>query len=127
MHSNNIVTNQLALFDRKTKIKFELCSTNLGDHRVRISESEGLLGEASRETIFVDADRLDDVVDINRLRRPIAIKIDTQGSEPNVFIGGARTGAIVNWRPISAIIQDLRRHWENPTIGLTYFDVIVRK
>jgi FkbM family methyltransferase len=170
--SKNVVVNQLALFDRKGKIKFELSPSNLGDHRVRIAETDGLVGEASRETIFVDADRLDDIVDINRLKRPIAVKIDTQGAEPNVFIGGATTmatvdlvmlefcphlmrriggdvevefqilaahfregqiasgdteGAVVNWRPISAVVEELRCYWEDPAIGMKYFDVIVRK
>ena len=166
------MVNQLALFDCKGKIKFELSPSNLGDHRIRIAETDGLVGEASRETIFVDADRLDDIVDINRLKRPIAVKIDTQGAEPNVFIGGATTmatvdlvmlefcphlmrriggdvevefqilaahfregqiasgdteGALVNWRPISAVVEELRRYWEDPAIGMKYFDVIVRK
>lgn len=170
--SENVVVNQLALFDRKSKIKFELSPTNLGDHRVQIAERNGLLGEASRETIFVDADRLDDVVDVNCLKRPIALKIDAQGAEPNIFIGGATTmaaaemvclefspywmlricgdvetefrilaahfreghvssgdteGAAFSWRPISAVVEELRRYWEDPAIGMKYFDVIVRK
>jgi FkbM family methyltransferase len=168
----NVVVTQLALFDRKGKVKFELSSTNLGDHRVRTAETDGLFGEASRETILVDAERLDDTVDVSRLKRPIAIKIDTQGAEPNIFVGGAMTIAAadlvaleftphsmrriggdveaelqilathfreghiavgdtddgaLNWRPISAVVQELRRHWEDPAIAAKYFDVIVRK
>jgi FkbM family methyltransferase len=170
--SGNVVVNQLALFDRRSKIKFELCPINLGDHRVRMAETDGLLGEASRETIVIDADRLDDIVDVNRLKRPIAIKIDTQGAEPNIFIGGPtsmaaaelvsmefapywmrriggdietefhilaahfREGHVgsgdtergtLNWRPIPAVVEELRRYWEDPAIGTRYFDVIVRK
>jgi FkbM family methyltransferase len=168
----NVVLNQLAVFDRKSKIKFELSPNNLGDHRVRIAAADGLLGEASRETIFVDADRLDDIVDVNRLKRPIGVKIDTQGAEPNVFIGGATTmaavelvsleftpywmrriggdveaeflilaahfreghisigdtkRAVLNWRPISVVVEELRNYWEDPDIGMKYFDVVVRK
>ena len=43
--------------------------------------------EQTRDTIHVQADRLDAVLE--RLRRPLGVKIDTQGAEPFVIAGGA--------------------------------------
>ena len=168
---DNVVLSQVALFDRKDTVKFELSSSNYGDHRVRVSETDGLLGEGSREVILVQAERLDDIVHVDRLKRPLAVKIDTQGAEPNIFAGGERTltaaelislefsphsmrriggdveaelqflaahfreGAIAvgdqegvpQWRPISAIVEELRHYSADPGIGTKYFDVTVRK
>jgi len=88
---DNVRLSQLALFDRQDKVKFELSPNNLGDHRVRISEADGLLGEGSRETIVVQANRLDNILDVDLLKRPLAVKIDTQGSEARIFAGGEHT------------------------------------
>jgi FkbM family methyltransferase len=168
----NVVVNQLALFDRKSEIEFALSDTNFGDHRIHTVNKNGSPEHASQGTILVGADRLDDVVDVSRLKRPIAIKIDTQGAEPSIFSGGAKTigeaellalefapslirgissdveiefsilnahfreGHIsmgdngspgLNWRPIAAVVEEMRRSWEDPAIGTNYFDVVARK
>jgi FkbM family methyltransferase len=167
----NVVVNQIALFDRKSKIKFELSEGNSGDHKIQMAETNGLHGGLAQRTIFVNAERLDDVLDLSRLKRPIVIKIDTQGAEPNIFAGGAETiaaaellalefapslirrmggdveaefsilethfreghismgdaeGSPINWRPIAAIVGEMRGAWEDPDIGVNYFDIVVR-
>jgi FkbM family methyltransferase len=105
----NVVLSQLALFDRKDTVKFELSSSNSGDHRVRVSEADGLLGEKSREVILVQADRLDDVIAISDLRLPLAVKIDTQGSEPNIFSGGENTLAAAELISLEFSPHSMRR------------------
>ena len=168
---DNVLLSQLAIFDSKAEVKFELSPNNLGDHRIRISDSDGLLGEGSRETIVVQADRLDNLFDVDCLKRPLAVKIDTQGSEPRIFAGGERTlapaelvsfefaphsmrriggnveaefrflaahfreGSVAvgdeectfQWRPISAVVDELRNCWTDPGVGTKYLDVTVRK
>ena len=168
----NVVVHQLALFDRKSKLEFALSDANFGDHRIHTVNRDGSPEDASQGIILVGADRLDDVMDVSRLKRPIAIKIDTQGAEPNIFSGGAKTMAAAellalefapalirgiggdvevefsilsahfreghisrgddgsadfNWRPIAAVVEEMRRSWEDPAIGTNYFDVVARK
>jgi len=84
----NITLHQLAAFREKTQLKFELSPDNLGNHRIRLKEQEGALSEQFRKTIVVEAVRLDDVVDVKR--KPLAVKIDTEGAESFVIEGGCR-------------------------------------
>jgi FkbM family methyltransferase len=56
------------------------------------------LGEAYTETIEVDVDKLDDVVD--SARPPAFIKVDVEGAELRVFRGAAET--LIRHRPIVA-------------------------
>jgi FkbM family methyltransferase len=87
-HSGNVLLHNLALFDHPSELEFELSSNNMGDHRVRISSTTGAYSENARRTIRVTAVRLDDVFRGHALRLPLAVKIDTQGSEPQVVAGG---------------------------------------
>jgi FkbM family methyltransferase len=82
----NVVAKQIALFSEAGQLCFELASGNLGDHRIRLNDGVGRLGEDQRRTIEVQARPLDEAV--SELRPPVAIKIDTQGAEPYVFAGG---------------------------------------
>ena len=82
----NITLHQLAAFREKTQLKFELSPDNLGNHRIRLKEQEGALSEQFRKTIVVEAVRLDDVVEVKR--KPLAVKIDTEGAESFVIEGG---------------------------------------
>ena len=86
-HDNVAVLN-FALFDRQTNIDFELSKQNLGDHRIRISASNGVWNEQARDVIQVKANKLDAVIDQERLRLPLGVKIDAQGSECQIFAGG---------------------------------------
>jgi FkbM family methyltransferase len=84
----NVTLHQLAAFREKTQLKFELSPDNLGNHRIRLKEEAGALSEQFRKTIVVEAVRLDDVVEVKR--KPLAVKIDTEGAESFVLEGGPR-------------------------------------
>ena len=84
----NVSLEQVALFDRKDVLQFELSSDNFGDHRIRTCDSDGDYIESMRETVSVVADRLDSLIEVGRLKRPLAVKMDTQGAEPNIIAGG---------------------------------------
>jgi FkbM family methyltransferase len=88
---NDIELHNIALFNKRTSLDFELAEGNLGDHRLRTTDRvEGIFGESSRQVISVPGIPLDDLID----RRPegyFAIKLDTQGAEPFVIEGGRRT------------------------------------
>ena len=85
----NVRALQLAAFSQAASIELELATGNLGDHRLRLTSASGLMEEHARPTIQVDAAPLDDVV--GPIKGALAIKIDTQGSEPFVFAGGKQT------------------------------------
>jgi FkbM family methyltransferase len=82
-------TFNLALHSEETRLAFELSPSNSGDHRVRGSAL--LEGEAERALIEVPADRLDDLVRVEDLPRPIVAKLDTQGAEVQVLRGAERS------------------------------------
>ena len=82
-------TFNLALHSEETQLSFELSPTNYGDHRVR--GSVHLEGDAERTRIQVPAGRLDDLVRVEELPRPIVAKLDTQGEELQVLRGAARS------------------------------------
>ena len=78
-------TFNLALHSEETRLAFELSPSNSGDHRVRgaaLSE-----GKAERNLIEVPAGRLDDLVRVEDLPRPIVAKLDTQGAEVRILRG----------------------------------------
>jgi len=86
-HGNVAILN-FALFDRRTSIDFELSRLNPGDNRIRIAASHGAWDEQEREVIQVAANKLDAVIDQEKLRLPLGVKIDAQGSECQIFAGG---------------------------------------
>jgi FkbM family methyltransferase len=85
--ASNIEAKPIALFDKNTKIAFEIAESNLGDHRISLpSSTKALVGEDRRRKIEVEAARLDDLqID---LTHPFFAKIDTQGAEPFIVSGG---------------------------------------
>jgi FkbM family methyltransferase len=84
----NVTLHRLAAFKEKTQLSFELSPDNLGNHRIRLKDEAGALSEQFRKTIVVEAVRLDDVVEVKR--KPLAVKIDTEGAESFVIEGGPR-------------------------------------
>jgi FkbM family methyltransferase len=87
----NVSLHNLALFDRRAKLPFELSEENCGDHRLRLNGDGGVFGEQHRQTIEVQAERLDRCIDLDLLPRPIVVKVDTQGAEAHVVAGGQET------------------------------------
>ncbi len=85
----------LALATEKAPLEFELNEENRGDHRVRgapLIKTEKF-GESGRQTITVEGAPLDEIIDAESLDGGCVIKIDTQGSEVNVFRGGDKVFA----------------------------------
>ena len=99
----NVKLHQLALFDRKANLPFEIAEGNHGDHRIHVAT--GLVakqGEIRRKVIDAYAVPLDDLH--LGIKSPLVIKIDTQGAEPFVFSGGKETLSkadliVVEWSP----------------------------
>lgn len=79
----------MAAFSKQASLEFELASRNLGDHRLRLSDAAGSLGEETRATIVVNAAPLDEIAPT--VEGALAVKIDTQGAEPFVVQGGRKT------------------------------------
>lgn len=98
IQSNNLAEKikaiNLAAYDRRTALDFELSPNNLGDHRIRSNDFKALVTpqqhEESREVIRVDAMPIDVILENETLQHPIVVKIDTQGSEPVVFRGAGK-------------------------------------
>lgn len=86
----NVTTHNLAVYDKAGSIQFERSDENYGDHRVRVSTDPGPHREETRTVVTVRCARLDDIVPNAGLKRPIVIKIDTQGAEAFVFAGGSK-------------------------------------
>jgi FkbM family methyltransferase len=89
--SKNVQLHNVAVFSDTMELTFELAPDNFGDHRVRIGDPDPTLnvyGEERRRTINVNGDRLDRILNVDRLRRPIAIKIDVEGAEYHLYKGG---------------------------------------
>jgi FkbM family methyltransferase len=87
---DRVALHNAAIFEKPASITFELSPNNFGDNRVRTSgpTASGAYGEESRETISVDGVRIDDLLADSKIKRPLAIKMDIQGSEPYLFLGG---------------------------------------
>lgn len=79
----NVAIRHTALYDQAGTLLLGLSETNCGDHQLMQN------GDRSRRTVPVPVSRLDDLLDVSTLPRPIAAKIDTQGAEPGIFAGGA--------------------------------------
>ena len=88
---DNIHLHNVALFSETMQLTFELAQANSGDHRVRYGQpktSSKHFHERDRRTIVVPGRRLDEVLSVSALKKPIAAKIDTQGCEYHVYKGG---------------------------------------
>jgi len=84
----NVKAFNFAVSDRNGAVAFELSDDNLGDHRIRLNAANGSFGEAGRRVIEVPTKRLDDVLRVDELSRPIAVRLSTQGAECRVLEGG---------------------------------------
>lgn len=89
--NGNVELFSLALFDRRSRLEFQLSPSNKGDHRVRSAAADGDFAEQAWPVIGVDAERLDDVLRGRPLAAPLAAKIIAQGAEAHIVAGGAET------------------------------------
>jgi len=85
---NNVELFNAAVCDHTGVIDFELDVHNHGDHRIHAPGAPGRLDEHNRPVIKVKACRLDDVFDPTELKKPLMVKVDTQGAEGQIFAGG---------------------------------------
>lgn len=88
--TGNVTLHPLALFDRAGTLPLAVAAANRGDNRLAASGTDPASDTGARRTVDVRLARLDDVLDVASLRRPIAVKVDTQGAEPQVVAGGTR-------------------------------------
>lgn len=85
-----IQMHNIALYDRRSQLDFEISPTNSGDNRVRVGDSneKALYGEENRPVISVQTDLLDSILNTDTIQCPVLVKIDTQGAEVPIFKGG---------------------------------------
>lgn len=88
--ADRVTLYNMAVYDREGRLSFEKSDWNFGDHRIRNVErpADGIFGEQHRQVIDVGAITLDGKVAVSGVKRPIVVKIDTEGAEVNVFRGG---------------------------------------
>lgn len=70
-------------------LEFELSEDNFGDHRVRISNSDGLYNESNRQTLLVKSGRLDTLLEASDPSE-LMLWIDVQGFEGLVLEGASK-------------------------------------
>jgi FkbM family methyltransferase len=94
---DRVVLRNVAVFSKPAKVQLELAGSNLGDHRIRVDESQlTLQGEHLRDVVTVEALPLDEIIagidpTFSCLNDNVAVKVDVQGAEPFVFEGGQKT------------------------------------
>jgi FkbM family methyltransferase len=88
--ADRFVAHNLALgAEHEATLRLELGSDNSGDHRVRVSSTEGLFSENVRETLDVPATRFDDLFpDVDPCTS--LVWMETQGYEGHVLRGATR-------------------------------------
>lgn len=90
--ASGVELHNVAVFETAGTISFEISETNHGDNRVRRNSAPvvpGRYGEETRRSVTVRAASIDDLISADSIKRPLAIKMDIQGSEPAFFLGGA--------------------------------------
>lgn len=93
--SERVVCLQMAVGDTESTLTMELCPTNPGDHRIRLTptgDATERLNESSRRTIQVRSLLLKQVLELREVRDsamavPSLVWIDVQGYEGYVFAG----------------------------------------
>ena len=91
--SERIEVKALAIgAERDQQLSFELSPINSGDHRVRVTENDGMENEAARKTIAVQSTTLD-VACGEVDPKSTLLWVDTQGYEGAVFKGAKKAMA----------------------------------
>ena len=86
--ADNVELHNVALFSAATELTLALSADNRGNHRVRHGISAPPFHERQRKTITVRGERLDGLLETARVAKPLAIKIDAEGSEYHLYQGG---------------------------------------
>lgn len=87
--SGQALTIRKALWKENTTLKFY--------HKASTADSSAFMVNNYTATTDIPAARLDDVVDISELTRPIIIKVEAEGAEPEVLEGAARFLSAVDY------------------------------
>lgn len=87
--NGNSSTQRVALWNKNTKLKF---------YRKPDSADSSLFdpGEGTTET-EIDARRLDELIDTDKLKRPIVLKIEAEGAEPEVLEGCSKIAPHIDY------------------------------
>ena len=95
--ANNAVPYDIymtALYDKEGEMQLELSPTNSGDYRIRNEQNHtepDLYDENLRLIETINTERLDDIIRLDDIERPLLIKIDAQGAEVAILHGGLNT------------------------------------
>jgi FkbM family methyltransferase len=116
----NVETLQAAVFSTRGTLPLELCSDNIGDNRLRLSDMPGQWHEDERPTVKVAAVPLDEIAP--KLDGALAIKIDTQGAEPFIFEGGPKTLACAGLIVMEFWPYGMARMDANPESIITFLE-----
>lgn len=84
---SKIAANNVALYSEKGQIQLQRDPSNSGDNRLIRDTNATKAANRETRTITVDADRLDALIDPERLAHPVVVKMDTQGAEVRVLEG----------------------------------------
>jgi FkbM family methyltransferase len=113
-----IKTFNVALFSEDGTLDMELSKDNMGDHRVRRQTAANLqnnfYAEASRPTVKIQARRLDSLLKVQDLSKPIILKVDTQGAEVQVFCGATAILKEVDYLIVEYWPYGLQRMGDTP-------------
>jgi|KBSSwiStaDraftv2_1062776.scaffolds.fasta_scaffold275298_2 FkbM family methyltransferase len=120
--SGKVQLFNVALMEKNADVVMELSDWNHGDHRIRMTDSKGAFGEQGRTTRSVRAQRLDDVLDVGKLRRPLAIKIDTQGAEVNILKGGTKVISAADLLSLEFCPYLVRRMGEHESVLIDFIE-----
>lgn len=80
--------HSLAVSDSSGKISLRRSPTNFGDFRITKDFNGQEFEDHLWDSIEVPTKKLDQIFELTELKQPIIIKVDTQGAEPLVFMGG---------------------------------------
>ncbi|MBE7411806.1 MAG: FkbM family methyltransferase [Leptospiraceae bacterium] len=84
--ADKIVAYNLALGSEEKDVIFELSTDNSGDHRVTVSEQDGMYSESRRKKITVKSKSLDEMFPVSK-NNECLIWMDTQGYEGKILEG----------------------------------------
>jgi FkbM family methyltransferase len=82
----NVHLHNMALFSEPTELSFAVDARNFGHHHIHYRTEDARWPVA--KSIKVKGERLDAVLGVDTLQKPLAIKMDAEGAEWHVYRGG---------------------------------------